>query len=462
MKSSYTAGLAAKKDVPYAKDSVDFVLLVRDPIDSPFLKPWGFEAKGRVTANTAAEEERNLRFLSSPHVRIDDDEVFDEVANLAERFQVLQHAFVYDFSTVVLAISDAQSDLICSKIIDFSDNLKDNFGSVLQDLKNASLEWAYPDPNSFGRREPKVLKIPERICSIAESITTINGMDTLKGTANIWYSLVRLSKPFPSLIRLIPAIYAFWNAVKGGSDTTTKVMDDCLARIPKVYLNTETVAVNRLISLAIVLIFRVNQVFTSKEDVNSYPCLENYRKAASDRMTFHACLLSCNEIMGNWIADMENGTTNENVENQNPDQGPRRNPTRLRCIDGVLPTQINFGAVLPTKTPRKISNQVKRGTAPIEVKKMVEKCSGMIMKSHPVKSMRCALCEHKTSYYCVGCKRWLCLERRNTKDNPKELELYPFNVRGKPLAFQKSCFHNAHEASWIRLSDVHNQCIVTP
>jgi hypothetical protein len=53
---------------------------------------------------------------------------------------------------------------------------------------------------------------------------------------------MRLPKPFPSFERLIPAIYAFWNIVKGGSETTTKLMDDCVTKIPKVQTNAESVA----------------------------------------------------------------------------------------------------------------------------------------------------------------------------------------------------------------------------
>ena len=143
VKGAYSAGLAAKQDATYAKDSVDFVLTVLE--DNEDLKTWGFEAKGRVTARTAAEEERNLHYLNQPHVRIADEYVHEEVAHLSERFQVLQqHAFVYNFYSVVLAISDNQSMLIRSTIIDFTRELKNQFGSVLKKLKDISLDWANP------------------------------------------------------------------------------------------------------------------------------------------------------------------------------------------------------------------------------------------------------------------------------------------------------------------------------
>ena len=47
LQGAYTAGLAAKKGATYAKDSIDFILMVKDPKDHPQeLKAWGFEAKG--------------------------------------------------------------------------------------------------------------------------------------------------------------------------------------------------------------------------------------------------------------------------------------------------------------------------------------------------------------------------------------------------------------------------------
>ena len=67
-----------------------------------------------------------------------------------ERFQILQHAYVYDLETVVLAISDNMSSLIHSTIVDFTTELKEDFGKVLKMLKEFSLDWAYPDqePNT--------------------------------------------------------------------------------------------------------------------------------------------------------------------------------------------------------------------------------------------------------------------------------------------------------------------------
>ena len=97
IKAAYSVGLAAKRGVPYAKDSVDFVLAVGDEQgDKNDVVAWGFEAKGRVTFRTAASEEQDLLELQrNSHLCVQDVDLYNHVADLGERFQVLQHAYVY-------------------------------------------------------------------------------------------------------------------------------------------------------------------------------------------------------------------------------------------------------------------------------------------------------------------------------------------------------------------------------
>ena len=90
---------------------------------------WGFEAKGRLTPTTAAREERNRRCRSGVHKRIMACNVYKEVDAVGERFQVLQHAYVYGLKTVVLSMSDKQAQPIRSVIIDFAPGkLREHFG----------------------------------------------------------------------------------------------------------------------------------------------------------------------------------------------------------------------------------------------------------------------------------------------------------------------------------------------
>jgi hypothetical protein len=451
IKGAYSTGLAAKQGEEYAKDSIDFILVVKD--GGP-LKAWGFEAKGRVTAATAAQEEQNLINSIHPHRRISEHDVFDFVLDPGERFQLLHHAYVYDLEAVVIAIGDSQSEILRSAIVDFSARLKMHYGNVLRKLKDIGLSWAYPEnPVSYNQ----VLDIPSEVMELASTIPTINGEETLQGTLNLWYAISGMPKPIPSLVRIIPSIYAFWNVVKGGSDTTTKLMDSCLIQIPKIYMNTESVAVTRCLMLVMVCNLRLMQVFTAKSDINFYPSLLHYRQAASQRMTFHMSLLKSAAIFRRALQkcnDSLQSSTNA-VSFQSPTAAPRQNirrTNRRAIVDGVIPTKTNFGAVLSEPTPKRLAFNLSRNKANDEQEAMNKKCTGIPMKDYPPKNR--ALCDyckkHTTSWYCIGCKQWFCLERKVTNETKEKglIDLYYHTVQGKERHFMKACYHKKHEAAW--------------
>ena len=134
--SAFSVGLAAKKGHEYAKDSIDFVMIVRDPscftaTNSNVCKVWGFEAKGRVTARTAAEEDSFVMNLRKPHNRVSSSKAWKFIQKESERFQLLQHAYVYDLDAVVLAVSNRQGELLTSVIVDYTQEDRENYGRVL-------------------------------------------------------------------------------------------------------------------------------------------------------------------------------------------------------------------------------------------------------------------------------------------------------------------------------------------
>jgi hypothetical protein len=464
IEAAFTAGLAAKKDAIYAKDSIDFVLIVKD---NGVLKPWGFEAKGRVTSRTEAEERHQLRLQCTPHVRINENEVHMMVMNDGERFQLIQHAYVYDFDTVVHAVSDGQSNLIRSTVIDFTVTFKHHFGKVLEDLFHDSLSWAYPPPSRMPLNHLEVIKVPDHIQNIGNTIATINGKETLQGTFNLWCSLMKLPKPLPSLERLIPAIYAFWNVVKGGSDTTTKLMDDCITKIPKVHINAESVACARCIMLVSVLNHRLMQIFSTR-DYKTFTSLAHYRNAASHRTTMHSSLLKISKLLK--IEYMKcNTAANEELKNHTTGAQQQNDVNDENCntFEGIIPQEINFGAVLTTKTPYKLTKRVMNGSATTEIIDMLKNCTGIPIMAYPNKPTSCQRhdCNNKTNWYCKGCKRWLCLNKNKsrTTNNQNKSKLYQTKVRGKNVTFLKSCFHEEHENAWCQLIETRpNNLLTTP
>ena len=457
VRGAYSAGLAAKVGKPYAKDSIDFVLAVDDPEEEGITKIWGFEAKGRVTVGTAATEEDHqyaLRCSYNKHLRINHDEVHEEICREGERWQIMHHAYVYDMDTVVYAIGDSGAEIIRTLVVDFSGELKDHFGNVLEELKKVALSWAYPEQPANARRTTRLapLQIPDEIIEIASTIPSINGADTVRSTANLWHSMRLQPLPLPALRRLIPAIYAYWNSVKGGSDTTTKLMDDCLVQIPKCHMNTETVAVSRLVMLVYVLNHRLSQINSGKDDLGFYKSLFNWRQAASARTTFHSTLLQHHQIFKKMLTDMQEapaGPPSTPIRHVSPSSPPRR--TRGALVDGVMPQTLDLIAPrLPTQTPKKIVAFIRNGTASEPIQEMVKHCTGIPMQIFPLKSnYTCAICKKSTSWYCAGCKRWVCLNVKGGA-NSKQREIYSKKFGDNQKHFTKACFHIMHEKAWER------------
>ena len=326
-----------------------------------------------------------------------------------------------------------------------------SFGKVLSDIKDLTLFWLY-DENSITNG---IVAIPDDIKKLSDMVPGIYGAETLQGTANLYVALSQLPKPFPSFRRLIPAIYAFWNTVKGGSDTTTMIMDASNVKIPKNSVNTETVAVNRLTMLLLVVIHRLFQVTSSKKDLTVYKSLRRYRQAANQRFSFDGSIMIMHSIFKTELEKLTNPrglTMAEGPLLRSPSSGrPALRDIRQK-YNGVSQEQIRFGTTLSAPTPKKISKKVARGEADSEVEAMVKNCTGMPTKLGTTGSQRrCDVCKRPgTKWFCVGCKRWFCMERQIVAKNAtdKTLSFYCKEHKGKQLHFQKTCFHQAHEEAW--------------
>jgi hypothetical protein len=152
--------------------------------------------------------------------------------------------------------------VISGTVIDYDENLLDDYGRVLKKLKDIALLWAYDSP--------VITTIPDNVIDISEQIPAINGKETLYGSLKLWKAMFSNPTilPRPALQRIIPSTHAKWNATKGGSDTVTKLVDDCFVKPPRPYTNFETVAVGRCISNLLATVFY--QLVTSKENLQDF------------------------------------------------------------------------------------------------------------------------------------------------------------------------------------------------
>ena len=168
-------------------------------------------------------------------------------------------------------------------MVDYSADTMLSYLEVISDIKNEFLEWAYDDDSP----------VPDEVLDVVKEM---NGVDihTFFGTFKRWKAMFGdISKlPLPVVKRILPAYHAYWNATKSGSDTTTMLMDKCATLYtPVQYLNCNSRMTNRNIMFLFVLLHRLVSIIMANEDLSSYTSLTAFRKANTQRSTFHHTLL---------------------------------------------------------------------------------------------------------------------------------------------------------------------------
>jgi hypothetical protein len=263
--------------------------------------------------------------------RIDDSLVYKYLQYLDERYQCLHHCYVYDVNTVVHVVADRHPVITQGTIIDYSRVVKEAYGNVLQDIFEFSLSWAYQRNQA----------IPDLALNVAdEDKKAINSADSLRSTLFLWRKMFVEEPnklPLPSLKSVIPSVHAYWNSVKGGSDTSTKLMDDCPVYVPHNAANLESMAVSRLLGLTFVTIHRLRQVISSKELEDNYGSTKKFRQAAKQRFSFHHSYLVCMNYFLQKVASDSPSPSSEDKDEVTKNIRPSRTK-----VAGKTPTHIPF------------------------------------------------------------------------------------------------------------------------
>jgi len=266
------------------------------------------------------------------------------------------------------------------------------------------------------------------------------------------------------LERIIPSVVSHWNAIKGGSDTITKLI--WLNMYDPPTKSTQARAIARMLLLGGVIIHRLHHVSTSKS-LESYPSLQHFRNAATKRSSFHETLLSMvHAIRFQNFQPRPQPLSSLSLAQQGA--RTRRMDTRMKLVEwGNKP----LGA-----TPHK---NVKSwyGRAPasysglaMEAHVRAKECTGKpVFRVNPeTKNVKkagsrsnCVECHMMTNFFCISCRKWLCSPQlaanremeRNGKlsDDPSYFKIIftgDENKKGEEICGVYSCWHKAHEAAW--------------
>ncbi len=457
--SLHRVGLVAKKGHPYVKDSIDFIAFVLDESIAE-LELCGVEVKSRLSSTTVNKEKefkrKSGRSGKDEYLRVSSNEAHKYIQNVSERYQILHHAYTYGFEKVVHVVANPCSKIISGTVVEFNNQILQSYGEVLKKLKNMTLSWAYDVENT------NELVIPDHVLGLSKKIPTINGEETLYGALKLWRTMFADPSilPYPILQRILPSYHAQWNATKGGSDTVTKLVDDCFAKPPRFYTNFESIAFSRCISILAVAVLKLYHAITARENLDqSYPSIQHARNAASHRLTYKKLLRKLHRSFQDEITksnDKENQGEEETVLVTQPEERARRR-AKAKGLSTV-PDHMSFAHARTFQTPKK--QQVQRleaGSMDGVITERSNSCTGYIVEVVQQKEgsgsdvrQNCAICKSKTPWQCVKCRLYFCMNYKKNKKRPERL-YYIKERNGKDSQatttkiYGKSCYHAFHE-----------------
>jgi hypothetical protein len=489
----YRPGLVAKKGKAYVKDSADAVGIIStdqpaSDRDEQSLEVVPIEVKARVAVNTAVRERLQLQALVgldsySPnachYIRIKSQEVSKWIPSDHEQFQLLHHVYCYGSQRGLMLIGNAKR-LTSGILVDFDQELLDAWDKVISYIYLRALRWAYSLDEGMDAFPEETIVACLASPRLKDMKLDIDSFKTLYG---LWWKLnvkvdAHIRLPLPKCDRILPYQHAFWNVVKGGSDTITKLIDFVEEKIG--IRSPSTCVTARFLLLNAVAFHRCYQIVTAKSDLDSYPSLYHFRQAASKRSTMDDsvdrlidCFRDC-QAGKMTFSGSSKGPTEDATNSPGPAiarRSKRANEAKVTNKENWLPRN----AQVITPGPGRRSKDENTTGAANSLR--ASECNGMPLMASlkdPDKNggklvphrKPCVLCGKHTNMQCLSCKRFLCVDKDRSKDfeNNKNLDLESSDYTTNVFAFKqtkvnpktgqqvqetihsmRSCYHIAHE-----------------
>jgi hypothetical protein len=445
--------------------SADFVALIRHP-DKQACELAIIECKGRVKPTTAAAQKRVLddaklfigRSTRDKYIIVDamSDAFAYFVNKRDEALQLLHHAYCYDVRFVFIVFCNTHGNIIGGVWVQFSCNLKLHWGNMLHDMHKLGLSYAYRPPGE------DVVQSKEEYDELEQVLKTVvvagGALDA--STYFQWLTLWRIVRltwrpPLPPIARIIPLNLAIWNAVKGGSDTITKLLWMCKYAPPSDL--PQASVTSRILLLSLTCIHRLHQVATSKLDVkNKYQSLSHFRNAANKRMSFSKTIVSTSKC--NAFNLPTAGETNRSGMNRRP-ASPARLAAEETCITVAH-------APITTKTPKRnvlkqyqrLEESEKISMVNRTVLERRKKCQGQPI--YCAERGTCIVCHQDCQEYCVLCHHYC---HNNLAYPGAEQEMLSIRIpgesgsEGRTFHVKNSCFWYLHKERFKEMYEQDNR-----
>ena len=371
-----------------------------------------------------------------------------------ECIQLLHHAFVYGATSGLFIIGNRNKVIYAIEVI-FSPTLLLAYEEVVDYLFENYFKTFYDTSLENFPKE----KIEEALAIRNEKKKKKNVIDMHSFWTNflLWRALnVNISDdikfPLPPSSRIIPIQHSWWNATKGPSDTTTKLLDNCEEQLG--VRNPQTIATARLLAIGGVVFHRCHQILTAK-DCSHYQSITAFRRAANKRAPFWKSLVLLCEFLGN----------EKDILNPKPPQPPERNVTpqasRRRTRNGTKTQVVNWIANGETGCTPKKGRSLKRKSANknILAHNLREKqCVGVTLVRRVNDRGICKMCRMKTSYYCTGCKSWFCFVTEDFGNKINKMEENQTISEGTTPAHVLTMASKKKDGTTCKPIKVHNSC----
>jgi hypothetical protein len=508
LKEACRAPIVEKKgERRYARDSIDFLAVARDlgrnkdKEDSFQADPdsssdssvhefvIGVEVKSRLSFKRDQAErlfadqvrhrlglDRTPREMKTKYFEVDadSDEFRALVPDRHEAIQTIHHAYVYDLEVVLLLVGDDDSGVLYGIFVNISDEVRSIYGKVLEDIYKVSLEWIYkPRANEEDVDKPTDEELSDTILPCIPVNGAALDLQSFKMQVAVWrgINLTLPRYPIPRLKGVLPVPFSRWNMKKGGSDSTTLLIDNNAPSVPNQGSN-QSIVCARMFMIQFVWIHRLFQIGGAKEDLDFYSCLQRCRDSATMRSSMKGTLLA----IAKHIEILLNGHDVDLMAEQMASSlAIASSPANQRQTRSAAETET---LVLPSfdtgKTPK---GKVKKQIEAMELKSRQNKLDGNGQRyldrlkrctGHHVHRLTesfeergagaegtCAHCNKRTNDYCILCKRWLCYKKSAEAEKLDGwVPQVKLKVGGKTLYVNNSCFRIGHaEAIHEHLSE---------
>ena len=393
-------------------------------------------------------------------------------------YQMLHHAYTYRVDRCLLLVGGGNT-LMYAVEIQFPQPILDSYNEVLSILFTKYYNFLYQ--GSFTEES-----FP---CDRVQQALDLHNQGRKQGDQVTWHAFLtnyRLWRalnvepdgrsirfPLPPVNRFIPSQNTEWNLSKHPSDTLTKLFDDCEESIT--IRSPQTVAVARYLSVLATAFHRCLQTLGSKEDLESYLTLDNFRAAANNRGSFKSSLVQLSTFVWTELEAIErqqrfitHNTAVPSQEHHVLQEIPPTPPRRTTRTNIAAPTQAWNNkwesGFTPSKTRGRPGEAKKRQIEQHNQRR--EECVGIVLCVSPDQRKRCGFCRTWTRFFCSGCSSWLCVQTGTTPMNEKKVKtirsrlkipadvdipLYnklshynPISKERSEITVLNSCFHIGH------------------